>query len=131
MLLVLFACDDHDKAGAACLYNGTSYALGEVFPAGDSCNSCTCTADGVICTGLGCLDGGVDANPASCGASSGCPGPVCGALCCGAGERCVNGSCQCGPSSECGAGDTCEAVGPTGSDGCGALCCGLTGPCPG
>lgn len=131
-LLVLFACDDHGKGGAACVYNGMPYAIGDVFPAGDGCNSCTCTASGASCTALGCVDGGVDPTPAACAPSAGCPeGPVCGALCCGAGERCVNGTCQCGGRPACGSGDSCEGVGPIGVDRCGAVCCGVTGPCPG
>jgi len=132
MLLVLVACGDDGKGGnAACLYNGTSYSLGDVFPAGDGCNSCTCMASGPSCTALACGDGGVDANPLSCGGFGGCPeGPVCGALCCNSGERCVNGTCQCGTKPACGGGDSCEGVGPLGSDRCGTLCCGVTGPCP-
>ena len=131
-LLVLVACTDHGKGGADCVYHGTSYALGEVFPAGDSCNSCTCMASGVTCTALACTDGGVDANPASCVASGGCPeGPVCGTLCCGSGEQCVNGTCQCGSKPACGGGDTCARLGPISADHCGTLCCGASGACPG
>ena len=131
-LLVLSACDDHGKGGdGACVYHGTSYALGDVFPAGDNCNSCTCTANGPTCTGLACVDGGVDANPMSCGASGGCPeGPVCGALCCKSGERCVNGTCQCSTRAACTGGDRCEGVGPVGNDACGSVCCGASSPCP-
>lgn len=132
MLLMLPACDDHGRGGAACVFDGTPHAIGDVFPAGDGCNSCTCTATGAACTTLVCADGGIDANPAACGAAGGCPGgPVCGTLCCGAGERCVNGACQCGSRPACGGGDTCEGVGPISSDSCGTLCCGVTGPCPG
>lgn len=132
MLLVLVACSDDTKSSdAACRYNGTSYALGDVFPAGDGCNSCTCTASGPNCTTLACVDGGVDANPLSCGAFGGCPeGPVCGTLCCKSGERCVNGTCQCGMGPACTGGNTCERGGPVGGDQCGTVCCGVTGPCP-
>jgi hypothetical protein len=127
----LAGCAAHDKAGDVCAYHGTSYAIGDVFPAGDGCNSCTCSASGVSCTALACTDGGV-ADPASCVMSGGCPeGPVCGALCCGRGERCVNGSCQCGSKPACTGGDMCASIGPTGLDRCGVLCCGVTGVCPG
>lgn len=131
-LLVLLGCDDHGTSGAACSYHGMSYAIGDVFPAGDGCNSCMCTASGPSCTVLACVDGGVDGNAASCVASGGCPkGPVCGALCCGSGERCVNGTCQCGSKPACTGGDSCAAVGPIGIDRCGTLCCGGTSACPG
>lgn len=126
----LSGCGD-SKGDGACVYQGTSYATGDVFPQGDGCNSCSCTASGVRCTTLTCADAGVDANPASCAPSGGCPeGPVCGALCCKGGERCVNGTCRCGGAPGCGALDTCEGVGPVGTDRCGAICCGANGPCP-
>ncbi|HET7505795.1 MAG TPA: hypothetical protein VFK02_32475 [Kofleriaceae bacterium] len=129
--LALPACGDSKSDTAACTYRGTSYAVGDVFPQGDGCNSCTCTASGVSCTARACTDAGVDANPASCAASAGCPeGPACGTLCCKSGERCVNGTCRCGSMPGCGTLDSCEGVGPVGSDGCGAICCGGSGPCP-
>ena len=132
MLLVLAACDDHTKSGdGACVHNGTSYAVGEVFPVGDGCNSCTCTTSGLSCTMLTCADAGVDANPAACGPFGGCPeGPACGTLCCNSGEHCMNGTCQCGTGPACTGGNTCERGGPAGGDLCGTLCCGVTGPCP-
>lgn len=41
--------------GAACSWNGASYGAGEVFPAGDGCNDCTCDAGGsVSCTEMLC-----------------------------------------------------------------------------
>jgi hypothetical protein len=117
---------------ADCIHNGTPHEIGETYPAGDGCNSCMCTTSGSVCTLRACIDGGVDANPASCEASDGCPeGPACGTTCCRNGERCVNGACRCGSSAACGTGDLCEAVGPTGTDRCGAVCCGASGPCPG
>jgi hypothetical protein len=130
ILLVLCACADHGK-GSACVYMGTPHALDDVFPAGDGCNSCTCTTSGPACTDVACVDGGVDANPLSCGASGGCPeGPACGASCCKRAESCVNGTCQCGTKPACGSGDSCETVGPIGGNRCGTLCCGASGPCP-
>jgi hypothetical protein len=128
-LVALAACG-HSGSGA-CTYNGHSYAIGDVFPQGDGCNSCTCTTSGVACTKRSCVDGGViDAPANSCASSGGCPGPVCGALCCAQGERCVNGSCHCGSGNECPSGDMCAGPGPSGGDICGVLCCGATGPCP-
>jgi hypothetical protein len=130
VLVGLVGCADHDKVDA-CVYHGTSYAIGDVFPAGDGCNACTCSASGLSCTAVTCTDGGVP-DPASCVASGGCPaGPVCGVLCCGRGERCVNGTCQCGSKAACTGGDMCASVGPSGLDRCGVLCCGVTGVCPG
>lgn len=133
-LLVLLACNDGGKSrDAVCVYNGTTYAVGDEFPAGDGCNSCMCTASGAVCTALACADGGVgvDANPMSCAPFGGCSaGPVCGALCCGAGERCENGACRCGSQAACGSGDSCERGGPAGGDSCGTFCCGASGPCP-
>ena len=128
MLFALCACGDHDQA---CVRNGTQYAIGDVFPAGDGCNSCTCTASGIACTNVACSDAGVDASPLSCGASGGCPeAPACGVICCKHGERCVNGTCMCGMNAACGTGDTCESPGPVGGDRCGSVCCGRSGPCP-
>ncbi|HEX5064186.1 MAG TPA: hypothetical protein VFV99_32655 [Kofleriaceae bacterium] len=137
--LVLFgllaACDwfgDDGGSGAVCSYNGHDYSIGDVFPSGDGCNSCSCTASGVACTARACADdGGVDADPAFCGATGGCPsGPACGAICCAMGEHCDNGMCKCGSLPACGSGDSCEAPGPIGGDRCGSICCGSSGPCP-
>jgi hypothetical protein len=138
LALVLAACggDDDDGGGGAgtCTYRGMTYALGDTFPEGDGCNSCSCTNEGVGCTIIFCGpdgDAGVDADPLSCGASGGCPdGPVCGSICCGRGERCDNGTCRCGMNDACGSGDSCEAAGPLGGDACGSICCGASGPCP-
>ena len=90
LVLLVAACRGDDGAGP-CTYYGMTYAIGDTFPAGDGCNSCSCTSEGVACTAIGCpVDGGVDADPASCGASGGCPeGPICGSVCCGRGERCT------------------------------------------
>ena len=57
-----------------CNYNGTLYDDGEVFPAGDGCNTCKCNPTGCMpgrwgCSLVGCHDGGppdapiVDAPP--------------------------------------------------------------------
>jgi hypothetical protein len=115
------------------MYGGRTYVVGESFPATDGCNSCSCTAQGVACTALACVptDGGVDADPAYCGATNGCPvGPACGAVCCGQGEKCESGVCRCGGGAACGDGNTCEAAGPLGAELCGSICCGSSGPCP-
>jgi hypothetical protein len=110
---VLAACGD-DGGSSACSYQDRTYGIGDVFPTGDGCNSCTCTVTGVACTEIACADAGVDANPASCAPTSGCPsGPACGTICCDGGERCDNGICKCGTAT-CGAGDSCEAPGPIG-----------------
>src|SRR5205085_3546559 len=44
-----------------CTYNGTVHPTGITFPATDGCNSCFCSADGLVnCTLAVCLpDGGV------------------------------------------------------------------------
>jgi hypothetical protein len=126
LAFVLAACGND---GTACMRNGHTYAIGEVYPAGDNCNNCTCTASGEACTKRACTDAGVDAP--LCGASGGCPsGPVCGAVCCGAGEKCVDGACHCATGAACPTGDTCQPPGPLSTDQCGSICCGATGPCP-
>jgi hypothetical protein len=131
VVLGLGACGDRNDRDGACVYNGMPYSLDDVFPAGDNCNSCTCTMTGAVCTARVCGDAGVDADPLSCGASGGCPdSPACGAFCCKNGERCVAGTCQCGGRPACGTGDLCEAPGPIGMDRCGSICCGVSGPCP-
>lgn len=133
ILGLLAACGSDDSGGAVCSYNGHDYSLNEVFPAGDGCNSCTCTATGASCTKLACADAGADADPGFCGGTGGCPagsGPACGAVCCAVGERCDNGVCKCGSLPACGSGDSCEAPGPIGGNLCGSICCGASGPCP-
>lgn len=128
--LVLVACDDKGSR-PTCEFNGSEFEIGEVFPAGDGCNSCSCTESGVQCTRQACFDGGIDGDPQSCAPSNGCPeGPSCNAICCGVGEKCVGGTCMCGGSPACGAGDACSAAGPIGGDSCGSICCGTSGPCP-
>ena len=61
-------CDDDEPAAAAvCVYQDQTYADGELFPAGDGCNSCKCNPDGQSPGKLGCSlrhcdpDAGVDA----------------------------------------------------------------------
>ena len=129
-MLALVGCGGDDSG--TCGYEGHVYQIGDTFPSGDGCNSCSCTAMGVACTELACAnDGGVDANPASCAPSGGCPGgPVCGTICCKTGERCESGVCKCGMAAACGANDMCEAPGPIGGTACGSICCGASGPCP-
>jgi hypothetical protein len=129
--VALMACTEHGKGGgAACVFMGDPHQIGEHFPAGDGCNDCTCDIDGVHCTVLDCFDGGTGD---ICGPSGGCQnGPLCGEVCCEAGESCTNGSCSCGGQAACTMGDVCASGGPAGSNAsaCGAICCGVTGPCP-
>lgn len=76
LAFVLAACGGDDDTGpGTCTYQGMTYALGDTFPEGDGCNSCSCTDHGVTCTIIFCGpdgDAGIDADPASCGVS-GCP----------------------------------------------------------
>ncbi|MET0386576.1 MAG: Kazal-type serine protease inhibitor domain-containing protein [Polyangiales bacterium] len=62
------ACDGREEDG--CTYRGQFYDVGETFPAGDGCNTCSCRAGGVVtCSQITC-------NPAAtCGglADQGCP----------------------------------------------------------
>lgn len=38
-----------------CLYDGHAYPIGQMFPAEDGCNTCTCEASGLVaCTLIGC-----------------------------------------------------------------------------
>jgi hypothetical protein len=47
-------------AGAECVYANKTYPLGASFPSIDGCNSCTCTAGGMVaCTEKACSDSGV------------------------------------------------------------------------
>ena len=99
---------DDDGGGRPCMYMGRTYQAGDVFPAGDNCNSCTCNDGQVACTLLACVDGGVPdgPTPGACAPTQGCPaGPACGGLCCDTGERCENGVCMCGQNPACGTGD--------------------------
>jgi len=130
MAAMVAGCGGDDTQ--TCTYDGHTYGRGDTFPSGDGCNSCSCTAQGVACTAIACAsDGGTDAPPAACAPSGGCPaGPVCGVICCKAGEHCENGVCRCGMNAGCPNGDICAAPGPIGGDACGSICCGTSGPCP-
>lgn len=78
----LFACED-DGAPGVCSYGGQSYAAGDTFPSTDGCNSCFCSADGLVgCTLRACVDGGPPgadaAGPVTCtyGGQTHAPGAV-------------------------------------------------------
>jgi hypothetical protein len=50
--------------GNVCVYEGNTYAVGQTFPAGDGCNTCSCSADDtVLCTTIAC---GSDGGPGGC-----------------------------------------------------------------
>ena len=131
IVVIVAGCSDDGKGGGICHYQDHDYTIGETWPAGDNCNDCTCTASGFTCTARPC-QAPPDADPATlCQARGTCmKGPPCGAVCCGAGERCAGGVCMCGTQAACTGGNTCEAAGPIGGDACGSICCGATGPCP-
>jgi hypothetical protein len=78
-------------SGDGCLYAGERYDVGDSFPSDDGCNSCSCTAGGLVaCTLRACAD-------------------ACGGL---AGLACPDGQyCNYPPDAHCGAADqtgTCE-----------------------
>ncbi len=132
LVVALVACEG-GRSPDSCEYMGRTFEIGENFPAGDGCNQCHCTAQGVGCTLIACLDGGdvIDGPLTACEPSGGCVvGPLCGQICCGQGEKCVGGVCMCGTNAACDPNDTCEAAGPIGGDSCGSICCGVSGPCP-
>jgi len=123
--LALASCGGGDPS---CEYQGQTHARGDIFPAGDGCNTCSCTDQGVECTLLACVP---DAGVGACAPAGACAsGPVCGGGCCAAGEECVGGTCRCGNGAACGVGDSCAAAGPIGQDSCGSICCGANAPCP-
>ena len=128
--MVALGCTEHGKGGGVfCSFMGMTHAPGDIFPAGDGCNSCSCDGDGnVDCTTEFCIDGGMGG---VCAPSDGCPsGPFCNGACCNAGEMCLGGQCTCAGNPPCTNGDFCAAGGPQGMDQCGSVCCGQTGPCP-
>ena len=130
MALAVFGAACGDDGGArTCSYADHVYMIGDHFPSDDGCNECSCTPEGVGCTARACAPN--DAGVAICGASGGCTeGPACGAYCCGIGERCENGTCQCGSGAACEVNDVCASAGPGSADQCGTVCCGQSGPCP-
>lgn len=121
-LAVVAACGSSDST--SCDYMGSSYERGAVFAAGDGCNTCSCTELGVECTTIDCT-AQPDANPTLvCGPTGGCPtAPLCGTVCCNAGEQCVGGECRCGSGPACSGEDRCESVGPLPDSLCGSVCC--------
>lgn len=133
LVIVGTACTEHGKGGGVfCQFMGDVHQVGDQFPAGDNCNTCSCDIDGnVVCTDMGCIDGGLPDGPNACAPSGGCPnGPVCGGTCCAFGESCLNNSCSCGGNAACSNGDMCTTGGPAGSAFCGSICCGGTTGCP-
>jgi|GEM_PF-1726199 len=65
-LLATFAgCSGSVSNASGCDYEGKGYAVGDTFPAGDGCNSCSCGERGVVqCTLVGCEpDPGPDSGP--------------------------------------------------------------------
>ncbi|MSP63373.1 MAG: hypothetical protein EXR72_24130 [Myxococcales bacterium] len=68
------------------------------------------------------------AQPPFCRPGQGCNklGPLCGMVCCNAGERCdpATKKCRCGMGAACLVGDQCGKPGPIGADFCGTVCCG-------
>ncbi|MDB4981014.1 MAG: hypothetical protein JWM82_1766 [Myxococcales bacterium] len=61
ILAVLFATAAHGCSSVTpapdkpCRYAGKAWAVGDVFPDVDGCNTCTCSAQGVGCTTRACL----------------------------------------------------------------------------
>jgi hypothetical protein len=45
-------CGDDDTAVASCDYEGKRHEAGDMFPAGDGCNTCTCSPTGVVICGM-------------------------------------------------------------------------------
>jgi hypothetical protein len=132
--IAALGCTEHGKGGGIfCSFNGMTHQPGDIFPAGDGCNSCSCDADGeVSCTAEFCGDGGVIVDAFdTCGPSGGCSdGVFCNGVCCGIGEQCFGGVCSCGGNAACTNGDICATGGPGGMSTCGSICCGNTQPCP-
>ncbi len=53
---------------SSCTYEGIVYRIGEIFPAGDTVNTCECKTDGSI----DCTEKPVPKNPAQCEVASDC-----------------------------------------------------------
>ena len=72
-----------------CEYESAVYRYGEIFPASDGCNSCTCANDGSIsCTDQAC-------NPAQCQQNSDCQAQGVDTSFCENGNwQCVEGNCE-------------------------------------
>lgn len=59
-------------AGVECLYNNKPYPVGASFPSSDGCNSCSCTAGGMIaCTQKACADGAPPTDGPMCSDANG------------------------------------------------------------
>lgn len=98
---------DPEPAPPVCEYQGVGYDTGDSFPAGDDCNTCTCSANGAVaCTTQWCQP--VDEDTCEYGgqsyvvdevfpASDGCNLCFCGA---GGLVGCTKKACLCDPSSE-------------------------------
>ena len=114
----------YGSGGGTCDYNGTSYRYGDSFPAGDGCNSCNCSEDGVGCTTIGCVqwdcewEGNYYAKGESFPAGDGCNECSCGAegqVAC-TNEDCADGCVYAGNTYELG--DSFPAL-----DGCNTCTC--------
>ncbi|MFO0551127.1 MAG: hypothetical protein U0271_22240 [Polyangiaceae bacterium] len=122
------ACGSTVIVSGDCLYQGETHSVGESFPAGDDCNTCTCESDGsVSCTELACPIS-CDDPPPACGAEPGDSGCITSVECTDAGWQCVQDcSCVDAPPIDCEAPPMgCYWNGPICQDGqwtCGDLIC--------
>jgi hypothetical protein len=107
--------------GVSCTYGGKAYRPGGGIPAGDACNTCTCSSDGLLaCTHRTCLDGGSDSGDAQdYDGSQNCRDPLTGQVipCSDAGPISDGGFTCVDPNSgkiiSCGDGGVISDAGPT------------------
>lgn len=112
--LLLWACGDRDvdQAGDTCRYNGKVYNSGDVFKAGDGCNSCKCNPEGtngVGCSAKKCDGTSVDPNACHYNGKTYNTGDVFTAA-----DGC--NSCQCNPEGYQGVGCTKKGCPDLGTD---------------